>query len=88
MIFYLGVRCGIAPRGMHSCRALAFSNAILTDRPFAPRSYDKVGKNFRPSFGVIKPDNQDALHRPHVVCVRWKLSGAGDLGKFFDHPID
>ena len=48
----------------------------------------KVGKNFRPSFGVIKPDNQAALHRPHVVCVRWKLSGAGDLGKFFDHPID
>ncbi|MGY4508923.1 hypothetical protein [Bradyrhizobium sp. WSM471] len=87
MIFYLGVRCGFAFRHAF-CRALAFSDAILTGRPFAPRSYDKVGKSCRPSFGVIEPDNKGALHRLHVVRVRWELSGAGDLGKFFDHPID
>ncbi|MBR0993713.1 hypothetical protein JQ580_23595 [Bradyrhizobium japonicum] len=87
MIFYLSEQRRIALHDA-SCRSLAFSNAILKDHPFAPRAYDKVGKNCRPSFGVIEPDNEDALHRPHVVRVRWKLSGAGDLGKIFHHPID
>jgi len=46
-----------------------------------------VGKKCRPSFGVIALENKDAPS-PNSRCSRWKLSGAGDLGKFFDDPID
>jgi hypothetical protein len=69
---------------MHLCRAKQFSTAISVWNPFAQER-----QRFRPSFGVIKPENEDAnsIHRT-LFASDAEFSGAGDLGKFLDHLID
>ncbi|MCK1757366.1 hypothetical protein IVA78_19600 [Bradyrhizobium sp. 137] len=72
---------------MHLCRGIQLSIAISPDR-WNP-SQAGVGKKFRPSFGVIKPENEDrySIHRT-LFASDGEFSGAGGLGKFRDHLID
>ncbi|MDA9499452.1 hypothetical protein XI05_18690 [Bradyrhizobium sp. CCBAU 11357] len=48
---------------------------------------DRNGTKFRPSFGVIKPENEDATHPPHIVRIRWGVLRCRTWGNV-DHLID
>lgn len=60
MIFYLGVRCEIAPRHASLLHARLQRCDSRGPRHSRCRSPNKVGKKCRPSFGVIEPENKDA----------------------------